>query len=306
MVRDLGRFRFRRFGVNPTGAMDPLAARIGNILVGNYEDSAVIEAHFPTPEIRFTTDTVFAVTGADFSADLDGVGLQNWRTYRADEGSTLSFRSRIKGNRCYLAVAGGLNVPRWLGSSTTNIAAAVGGFKGRKLSAGDRLDVSDGLHAPPLVGTAAGPSIIPQYHHFPTVRIVAGAEFDGLINESRRAFLSGTYEIGERSDLMGFSLIGPKLETVGNAAFLSSAVSFGTIQLPPLGDPILLMADHQTSGGYPRIGHIISCDLPLAAQLGCRDRIAFHLVDIAEAHSTLLQTENDLKILRAACRIRSV
>jgi antagonist of KipI len=303
-VRDAGRFGYRRFGVNTTGAMDPLAARIANILVGNDDRAAVIEIHFPAPEIRFAAETVFATSGAHFDAVRDGIAIKPWRTYRANAGSVLSFTERILGNRCYLAVAGGFDVPQWLGSSSTNLAAAAGGHHGRRLAAGDVIETRTPTIFP-ATDIAAGPSIIPRYHNFPTVRIVAGSEFDSLTENSRQAFLNSTFTVGQRSDLMGFRLEGSDLAITGEANFLSSAVDFGTIQLPSGGEPILLMSDHQTSGGYPRIGHVISSDLPLAAQLGPSDRIAFHLVDVSEAHSAMLELERDLRMLRAACRLRS-
>lgn len=303
-VRDIGRFGYRRFGVNPTGAMDPLAARIANILVGNSDHDAVIEANFPAPVLRFRYDTIFAVTGGDLAPRLDGAEIRNWRTFRAEAGSTLSFSSRVTGCRCYIAVAGGFDLPRWLGSSTTNLAASAGGFRGRKLAVGDVIE----LNAPDAfasVGVSPAPSILPRYHDFPTVRITAGPEFDRLSTESRNDFLNSTFTIGKNSDPMGFRLEGPSLQIDGEAAFLSSAVTFGTIQLPPGGDPILLMSDHQTSGGYPRIGNIAAVDIPLAAQLGPSDRIAFHLVEHEEAHKLLVAMERDLAMLRTACRLRS-
>lgn len=306
MVRDPGRFGYRRFGVNPTGAMDPFAARIANILVGNSDGEAVIEAHFPAPEIRFTSETTFSVSGAIFRPLLNGEQIRSWRTYRAKAGSTLTFSTKISGSRCYIAVAGGFDVPQWLGSSTTNLAARAGGFHGRKLAAGDVVEVKAARIVPPP-GLAPAPSIMPRYHDFPTVRITAGPEFDRLSAASKEDLLNSTFVIGNNSDLMGFRLEGgPQLQVEGGPAFLSSAVTLGTIQLPPGGDPILLMSDHQTSGGYSRIGNVIATDIPLAAQLGPQDRLAFHLVEQDYAHKLLIAMERDLVMLRAGCRLRSI
>lgn len=303
-VRDVGRFGYRRFGVNPTGVMDPIAALIANVLVGNSDHDAVIEANFPAPEIRFQSDTIFAVTGGDFAPRLDGVEMRNWRTFRAEAGSTLTFSSKAAGSRCYIAVAGGFAITQWLGSSTTNLAAAAGGYHGRKLAAGDVIEIGEpGVF--PSVGVSPAPSILPRYHDFPTVRITVGPEFDRLSTASGNDLLNSTFTIGKNSDLMGFRLEGPSLTVDGETAFLSSAVTLGTIQLPPGGDPILLMSDHQTTGGYPRIGHVAAVDIPLAAQLGPSDRIAFHLVEPEEAHKLLIAMERDLVMLRTACRLRS-
>lgn len=301
-VRDLGRFGYRSYGVNPTGVMDPFAARVANLLVGNDERAALLEAHFPAPEIRFQSETVIAVAGADFVPRLDGIEIRPWRTYVAGTGSTLSFSEKRAGARCYIAVSGGLKIPEWLGSRTTNLAAAAGGLHGRRLAAGDRIEIPrPELRSFKPISAAA--SFIPRYHDFPTVRITAGPEFERLTESSKRAFIDSTFTVSSRSDIMGYRLEGVALDLTGDTRFLSSATDFGTIQLPFSGEPVLLMSDHQTTGGYPRIGHVVSADIPLAGQLGPADRIAFHLVDVAEAHKLLLAAEHDLAILRAACRL---
>jgi antagonist of KipI len=285
--------------------MDPFAARIANILVGNSDREAVIEAHFPAPEIHFTSDTIFSTAGADLTPLLDGIEIRNWQTFRADAGSILTFGSKVAGSRCYIAASGGFDVPQWLGSSTTNLAAHAGGFHGRKLAAGDVIEVKAASKTP-KVGLAAAPSIIPRYHDFPTVMITAGPEFERLTTASRDALINSTFVVGKSSDQMGFRLEGgPPLQIVGGPVFLSSAVAFGTIQLPPGGDPIVLMSDHQTTGGYPRICNVIAVDIPLAAQLGPGDRLAFHLVEQAYAHKLLIAMERDLAMLRTACRLLS-
>jgi antagonist of KipI len=301
-VRDLGRFGFRSYGVNPTGVMDSFAARVANLLVGNDERAALLEAHFPAPEIRFRSNTILTVTGADFLPRLDGVPIGTWKTCIVEAGCILSFKEKRAGARCYIAVSGGLNVPEWLASRSTNLAAAAGGFRGRKLAAGDIIETS-GREPGSFTPIAAARSMIPKYHDFPTVRITAGPEFERLDDRGKQALTDSTFIVSQRSDLMGFRLEGAILGLTGNSQFLSSATTAGTIQLPFSGEPVLLMSDHQTTGGYPRVGHVVTADIPLAGQLGPADRIAFHLVDIAEAHRLLFALEHDIAILKAACRL---
>ncbi|MEO7658676.1 MAG: biotin-dependent carboxyltransferase family protein [Pyrinomonadaceae bacterium] len=302
-VQDLGRHRFRRFGINPSGAMDPAAARLANILVGNDDDQALIETHFPAIEIRFESDAVAAIGGADLRPQLDDQPLENWRPFAAKKGSTLKFTGKITGNRSYLAVRGGIQTDRWLQSSSTNLAAKIGGIGGRKLAIGDRLSIGKASQTDSrLLGTKISKSLIPHYRPFPTVRIIAGAEYPNLSNRGRNHLLHQNFTISNNSNRMGFRLIGDPVTLSKKREFISSAVGFGTIQTLPDGQLIVLMADHQTAGGYPRIGHVISRDLPLLAQLGANDKVAFHLVDNEHAENLALEFERDLNFLRVAVR----
>jgi antagonist of KipI len=303
-VQDLGRTGWRRFGVNPNGAMDAGAARIANILVGNDENDPLLEMHFPAAEVMFEKENIFSLGGGDLRAELDSEPVRVWRAHAASAGATLSFKSKESGERCYLAVACGIDVPKWLGSASTNLTAGIGGLEGRRLKAGDRLsvrgdhrnDVTEGL-------PAVSPSLLPRYSRFPTIRIIPGAEFGHLDNASRNSLLGQHFSISNRSNRMGFRLMGEPLALAYAREFISAAVCFGTIQLLPDGQLIILMADQQTAGGYPRIAHVISTDLTLLGQLGGGDKVAFHLVDILEAERLAVQFERELSFLRVACRL---
>jgi antagonist of KipI len=303
-VQDIGRVGWRRFGVNPNGAMDPVAARIANILVGNDDSAALVEIHFPAAEIVFEEDTIFSLCGGDLGAELDGGPLNPWRASRASAGSTLGFSQKRNGERCYLAVRGGLDVVTWLGSSSTNLNARIGGHEGRPLKAGDRLAIHErdagesGQHLP-----AVSTNLLPRYSRFPTVRIIPGAEFEYLSAESRNSLLKQDFSISRSSNRMGFRLTGEPLTLAKPREFISSAVCFGTVQLLPDGQVIILMADQQTAGGYPRIAHVVSYDLPLAGQLGAGDKIALHLTDLDEAERLTVQFEKELSFLRVACKL---
>ena len=300
-VQDLGRNGFRRFSINPNGAMDRSAARLVNVLLGNDENEAVLEIHFPAAEILFEKDSFFALGGADFSATLDDARIENWRAHYAKKGNVLRFPKKISGNRAYLSIKGGFEIKDWLGSASTNLTAKLGGIDGRKLQKDDRLyfkqRTKDNGQS---TNNKISNSLFPFYSSFPTVRVIAGAEFESLAESSRDIFLKENFVVSQSSDRMGFRLQGEPIALQDQKEIVSSAVNFGTIQLLPDGQMIVLMSDHQTSGGYPRIANVISVDLPLLAQLGANDRVAFHLVSVDEAESLAVDFEKNLNFLKIA------
>ena len=302
-VQDLGRKRFRRFGINPTGAMDATAARLINILLGNDENEAVLEMHFPAPEIQFEGSAVFAVGGADFSVVLNGESIEIWRPFFAEKGSILRFDKKNFGSRAYIAVKGGFRIKKWLNSSSTNLIANIGGFEGRSLRTEDELFFRQRTtNNEQRTNIKISFRLIPFYSHFPTVRVIEGAEFDLLTALSQETFLKEDFAISKNSDRMGFRLQGKPIYLFDEKEMISSAVNFGTIQLLPDGQLIILMADHQTTGGYPRIVNVIGIDLPLVAQLGAGDKVAFHLISIEEAENLLLDFEKNLNLLKTAVK----
>jgi antagonist of KipI len=237
---------------------------------------------------------------------LDGSAIDNWRPFSVSKGSVLSFKTKRAGNRSYLAVARGFDIEDWLGSASTNFAAKVGGLFGRALRAGDEIKLrsTSKLNLPASPGKISH-SLVPKYCSNPTVRLIAGAEFDCLSNDGRKAFLKNEFTISADSNRMGFRLGGKPITLFAPLELVSSAVTVGTVQLLPDGKLIVLMADHQTTGGYPRIAHVISHDLPLLAQLGTNDKTTFRLVDIKEAEELAIQFEKNLSFLRAACRFQA-
>lgn len=300
-VQDLGRYGYQRFGVNPSGAMDRTAARLVNLLAGNEENEAVLEMHFPAAEIEFQTDLVGAIGGADLAAEIDGEDIENWHTFAAHAGSRLKFNGRVSGSRAYLAVNGGLNVEPWLSSTSTNLSAGIGGFDGRPLKAEDRIGLNNtvGINSR-LLHRAVSPSLLPLYRPFPTVRVVAGIEYSALDAVNRELLEEQDFVISNSSNRMGFRLSGTPIRFNANTELVSSAVTFGTIQLLPDGQLIVLMADHQTTGGYPRLAHVISRDLPLIAQLGASDKVAFHVVGIEHAEELAVEFERDMNLFKVA------
>lgn len=306
-VQDTGRTGFRRLGINPNGVMDARAARLINILVGNSEKEAVLEMHFPAPHFLFENAAIVALGGADFGAQLDGTPVENWRPFFVGKSQTLSFTRKISGNRSYLAVKHGFKIKNWLASASTNLTAGVGGFEGRSLRKDDRLFFNANLEFPDTkYKYRISRSLILPDSPLPTIRAVAGAEFTKLTENGRKIFESENYAIGLNSDRMGFRLNGTGLELNEKIEMISSTVAFGTIQLLPDGQMIILMADHQTSGGYPRVAHVASVDLPVLAQLGANDQMNFRLISSLEAENLMLEFERDLNLLKIGVNSKHV
>ena len=304
-VQDTGRNGYRALGINPNGAMDKKAARLINILIGNNEDEAVLEIHFPAPKILFEQDAVIAFGGANFAAQIGDERIKNWRPYSVKKGQTLSFPYKEFGNRIYLSVRGGFTIDDWLESKSTNTKAKIGGFHGRRLLKNDVINFSTKFKIQnSKFNYSISSDLIPRYDYSPEVRFIEGAEWEKLTKESKKSFLSQNFPISLNLDRMGFRLRGAPLDLVKKMELVSSAVDFGTIQLLPDGQLIILMADHQTTGGYPRIAHICAEDLPLVAQLGANDSLSFKMISIDEAENLTLAFEKNLNLLKTAVKFR--
>ncbi len=305
-IQDLGRTGFRRFGINPNGAMDKTAVRLINILLGNDEAEAVLETHFPAPVLQFEESAIIALGGADFGAKLDGESTENWRPYFVEKNQTLLFTKKTFGNRAYLSIKGGFKIEKWLGSASTNLTAEIGGFEGRSLQKNDRLIFNSKLKIQDLKLKIQNSkflykiskNLIPPYSSFPTVRGIVGAEYERMTVLSEKNFLKQDFTISNDSNRMGFRLHGETLDLLDKIELVSSAVNFGTVQFLPDGQLVILMADHQTSGGYPRIAHVVSTDLPILAQLGANDKVGFEIISLHEAERLLLEFEKDLNLLK--------
>jgi KipI family sensor histidine kinase inhibitor len=290
-VQDLGRSGWRSAGVPLGGAMDPFALRVANLLVGNPEDAAGLELTLAGPELEFSAETRVAVGGAEFE------GVPSWRTLTVAAGERLAFGACRQGCRAYLAVAGGIAVPPVLGSRSTYLRGEFGGFAGRALREGDRLPLGEPRGAIPArpAGWRVSTLILPAYSPEPQLRVIAGPQAPEFGEE----LWAAEFSLTSQSDRMGLRLAGPALGRRGGTELLSTAVAPGTVQVPPDGQPILLMADAQTIGGYPQAAHVIGADLPVAAQLRPGDRVRFREVDLAEAQGLARARERDLGILRA-------
>ena len=303
--QDLGRNGFRKFGVNPNGAMDKIAVNLINILLGNNENEAVLEMHFPASVIKFTENAVFTVGGANFGAKLNENLLENWRPYFAEKDSVLKFPEKKSGNRAYLSIKGGFDIENRLDSKSTNLTAEFGGFFGRSLEKNDEIKFKVKLNSTDFCKNKISRTITPEYRKSPEIRITPGAEFGLLTGLSEEILLKETFTIQNNSDRMGFRLKGESIHLLDETELISSAVNLGTIQLLPDGQMIILMADHQTTGGYPRIANVFSLDLPILAQLGANDTIEFRLIEHKKAEKLLIQFEKDLQFLKFGCKFQA-
>jgi antagonist of KipI len=311
-VQDLGRVGFQNDGVGPGGAMDRLALRAANLLVGNSEGAAGLEITLRGPVLEFQHDALIAVCGADLSPSIADLEIPAWHAICVESGSILRFGHRRWGCRAYLAVAGGIRVPEVLGSRSTNVRGGFGGLDGRRLAAGDRVPVAAvPERATALIATTAGrrgpmPFALTdvsvsvdaaELYGSGAVRIVTGPQFELLSPRDREAFTTEAFEITPRSDRMGYRLGGPSLTSIGAGDMISTGVVTGTIQLPPGGEPIVLMAERQTTGGYPIVGVVATVDLPRLAQLAPGDSIRFAAISIEEAQLALRNRERELQHL---------
>ena len=302
-IQDLGRTGFQQYGIVVSGAMDSFAIRAANLLVGNKETAAALEITMMGPSLRILSDTVIALGGANLSASLDGKPLALWKSVYVRKDQLLSFGKPVDGMRAYVAVAGGIEVQELLGSKSTYLKAEMGGMAGRYLHKEDILHagyVADSLKQ--LAGRAVSPEILPDYLSTEPIRVIPGPDEASFTSEGMETFFTGEYEFTRDVDRMGYRLSGPAIEHKKKADILSDAVTMGTIQVPSSGQPIILMADRQTSGGYSRIGTVISVDLPRLAQQKPGGSIRFCSVSIKEAQQLFIEREKTLRKLAIAVR----
>jgi antagonist of KipI len=294
-IQDNGRWGFQSRGVPVAGPMDPYSHRLANALVGNTPDAATLEVTLLGPDLEFDDERTVAVAGARFELTLDGSHVPSAGPFIVRAGSRLQFGHRLDGTRSYVAVSGGIATPSVLGSRATHLISGMGGVGGRALKAGDRLPLgvsrsSQGARGSSLPSRAYGRS-----NESPTrVRVLAGPQVDYFSDDSLDQLQSAPYVISAKSNRMGFRLDGPVLRHSRGADIVSDATPLGVLQVPASGQPILLMADRQTTGGYPKIATVITADLPVAGQLGPGDSISFAVCSPREAMAALIAQERAL------------
>jgi biotin-dependent carboxylase-like uncharacterized protein len=292
-VQDLGRPGYRDIGVSASGAMDPLAVRIGNILVGNDENAAVIEVQTFPFSLCFERRTVFAVTGADGHPHLDGSELIPWCAYMAEPGQLLQLQQPPRLARSYISVGGGLDIPVVMGSRSTSLRGGFGGNAGRPLAKGDRIAGGEDLEIAmlPATGLAVVEPAVALREVFPApvdgilpIRALPAGEH-GLFAGDGEAFWSQTWRISSRSDRTGYRLSGEPITPTAAIEMRSHGVVPGVIQVPPGGEPIVQMSDANTAGGYPKVAGVIECDLWRLGQARIGARLKFVRATHAEARA---------------------
>ncbi|WP_025745739.1 biotin-dependent carboxyltransferase family protein [Kallotenue papyrolyticum] len=284
-VQDGGRVGWRRLGVPVSGAMDPFALRVANRLVGNPPGAAALEITAGGASFEVLSTSVVALTGAEVMATLDGAPLPLWTSVLLRPGAVLVLGQRRAdwGARAYLALAGGIAVPELLGSRSTYLPGGWGGLDGRPLQGGDLLCAAPPTDLWPLAGQCWPPEARPAYCAAPVLRAVPGPHEAHFMPEARTLLTSVPWRVSAQANRQGYRLKGPPLPVREETNLPSLGVLPGVIQVPPDGQPILLMADAQTTGGYPIIATVIEPDLPLAAQLLPGDELRLRLIDVGEA-----------------------
>jgi KipI family sensor histidine kinase inhibitor len=289
-IQDGGRWGHQASGVPVSGAMDWIAYRTANAIVGNEPGSAAVEATLAGPKLRFDQRTTFAIAGADFGATLDGVRVPHCAAVSAPAGGVLRFNAPVSGARTYVAVDGGIDVPRVLGSRSTHLLSRMGGTQGRTLLQGDRLGL--GVETAPQRRRKP----IPEASAYgrsggARLRVIPGPQTEYFPSEALDTLQQRRFIVSPKSNRMGYRLQGDPIRALRDQEMISDAAFTGAIQVPPSGEPILLMADRQTTGGYPQLAVVITADIPLAAQLAPGNWVEFRVCSRSEAISALVAQE---------------
>ena len=319
-IQDLGRHGYQKYGIIVSGAMDTYSLRIANLLVGNDEGEGALEITLMGPSLKIEKNTLLAITGGNLSPTIDGRPVPMWRPVYIRQDSILNFGACKGGCRSYLAVAGGYDIPTVMGSKSTYLRAEIGGFKGRPLQAGDVLTsgiVSETAKrliqrfigeksAESFLSTSwyVGENYISQNVQNIIVRITTGNQFVQFTADSQQQLVNCPFKIKTQSDRMGYRLSGPILTLEKPLEMISEAVTFGTVQVPPDGNPIILLADRQTAGGYPKIAQTVLADLPVIAQARPGNKIHFQKISLDEAEKLYLERENDIRKIKTAIRLQ--
>ena len=306
-VQDLGRPGYYHIGIPISGGMDRFALRAGNLLVGNSEGAAVLEASFLGPQLEFTADATVAVTGAELPPKIDGVERATWTSFPVRKGQALSFAFLKGGARAYIAVSGGIDVPQVLGSRSTYTLGALGGFKGRKLEAGDALAV--GGHAGATGRTI--PSALRRGPGSPAVlRMMPGLYWHRITEAAGQHFFADTWKVAPEADRIGYRFRGgrplefvPREPPFGAGSDPSNIVDacypYGSVQVPGGTEPIVLHRDAVSGGGYFMIGTVISADLDLIGQLQPHAAASFACVTMEQALAARHERQKQLAEIRA-------
>jgi antagonist of KipI len=306
-VQDLGRHAYLKFGVSASGAMDPLSLRLANLLTGNDEGAAALEATLMGPKLKFVTDGVIAITGGDLSPSINGNPVGMWKSLRVLKDDELSFGGCKSGCRTYISFAGGIGVPKVIGSRSTFIRGQYGGMEGRLLKAGDEIPIeASASNYAQIAGRMLRPESTPDFSKARPIRFILGPQISAFPKESLETFTSNPYTVTNESDRMGYRLQGEQLTHISGADIISDFIKAGSIQVPASGQPIILMADCQISGGYTKIGVIISVDLPYIAQRKPGDQIHFQAMEVSEAQELWIKQEKMIANLRLINRMLPV
>jgi biotin-dependent carboxylase-like uncharacterized protein len=286
-VQDLGRFGYQRVGIPPSGPIDRAAFVVANRLVGNPDGAAALECTIKGPRLEVRQAAVVAVAGASMGFTVNGEEAPSWTAVRIRPGDILGFHMASAGCRAYLAVAGGIDVAAVLGSRATYLRGRLGGLGGRALHKGDALPVGAAAPAAVREGRTVPLALRPAYPAERECRVILGPQDDRFTPEGVRAFLEGPYEVTPQADRMGYRLKGPVIAHARGHDIVSDGIPLGGIQVPGEGQPIVLLVDRQTTGGYTKIATVIGVDIGAIGQTRPGQRVRFRRVTLEEAHAAL-------------------
>jgi antagonist of KipI len=299
-VQDNGRFGYQHLGINPGGVMDNFSAQLANAVLGKEFNEPLLELHFPASKIKFTNNNIICISGANFSPYIDDVPVELNHPILVKTNSVLEFKKRISGTWCYIVFYKPLVAEKWLGSYSTHTKVVAGGKEGRLLKSDDVIETNGDINTSQHFTW----KIPQQDFSSKEIEIIPGSEWNYLTEESKYNFEHSFFCITSSSDRMGYRLSGLALDSKQNEELLSSAVSMGTVQLLPNGQLIVLMADHQTTGGYPKIAHVVSTSLSLLAQKSIQDIIDFKIISLEEAEEKYLKEQRYLQHILEECKAR--
>ena len=304
-VQDLGRYGYQSQGFSVAGVMDVRSFKIANLLIDNPENEAVLEFTLIGPTLEFTSDTIIAITGGDFTPTINGKPADMYTAIYMKKGDILKFGSARTGTRGYIAFSSYLQIPTVMGSRCTNLKSGIGGFKGRKLKEGDYINFRiKRRYLPFFLSRKLTPDNFEQ--DSATLRVVLGPQDKMFTKQGIHTFLNEEYTVTGDFDRMGCRLEGPFIASAGTSDIISDGIAYGAIQVPSHGKPIVLLSDRQTTGGYPKIGAVIYADIPKLVQRKTDHKIRFEAVTIEEAqkiyHEEILELEAMRKAIHVPCK----
>lgn len=320
-IQDRGRYGYEKYGVIVSGAMDQYSMRIANILVGNDENEGVLEITLIGPALKIKKGNLISITGADISPTINEKKVPMGRPIYLNEDCVLKFGKCVNGCRAYIAIAGGIDVLLIMDSKSTYLRFGIGGQDGRALKKGDVINI--GKKNSISLGIIDKIKVLNKKESFVYtkwyvknfiinenspiyIRVFEDMQFKNIKEESIKDFFSKPFIIDSKSDRMGYRLNGPKVELSEKLEMISGEVSLGTIQIPPDGNPIILLADRATAGGYPKIAHVALYDIPKLVQLKPNDKIIFKKITLKEAEDLYLKREMYIEELKKSIKLMSI
>lgn len=297
-VQDLGRMGHQACGVSPSGAMDQKSTRLANILVGNRENEGVLEVTLGGAGIVFRRSNVIAICGAPAPTVLDRQPVPFYKALSVRAGQTLSFQYAPQGMRTYIAFAGGLDIPLVMGSRSTHLKSGIGGFHGRKLQQGDYIGFrSPRAYLPHQELRRVEEEHFPRSGETVSIRLLLGPQEDAFTKLGQGTLFESLYEISQNSDRMGYRLIGQPIESKNGSDIITDGIALGSVQIPPSGLPIIMMADRQTTGGYAKIATVITQDISLLAQCPPGVKLRFVQCDVETAQALRIAGRRNIEAL---------